>query len=102
LNQGNPLSVPSEFTIYQAIETIDYPRNAIGDLQAFIHPDRQFKDYEPLHPNDRIFLTFTGESIVYQGKSTVFPIFINEAAYYEKGIAMILTEKRQIEFSVED
>jgi succinylglutamate desuccinylase len=31
-----------------------------------------------------------------EGSSTVWPIFINEAAYYEKGIAMCLTQRQQI------
>ncbi|MGL5032343.1 MAG: succinylglutamate desuccinylase/aspartoacylase domain-containing protein [Microcystaceae cyanobacterium] len=30
---------------------------------------------------------------MYRGKSTVYPVFIGEAAYVEKGIAMALTEK---------
>ncbi|MDB9458824.1 succinylglutamate desuccinylase/aspartoacylase family protein, partial [Dolichospermum circinale CS-545/17] len=34
--------------------------------------------------------------ISYQGNSTVYPIFINEAAYYEKATAMCFTEKRMI------
>lgn len=98
MNRGKSLSVASNFTVYQSITSIDYPRDASGELQAAIHPQRQFKDYEPLHPGEPIFLTFAGKSIPYQGESTVFPVFINEAAYYEKGIAMTLTEKRQLEF----
>jgi aspartoacylase len=97
LNQGKSLTVPSSLTLYQAIAVVDYPRDATGNLAGCIHPQLQFKDYEPLHPNDPMFLSFTGETIPYQGESTVFPIFINEAAYYEKGIAMILTEMRQVE-----
>lgn len=96
LNQGKLLPIPPSLTVYQAIEIVDYPRDKAGNLRALIHPRLQFKDYEPLHPNDPIFLTFTGETIAYQGDSTVFPIFINEAAYYEKGIAMILTERKQV------
>jgi succinylglutamate desuccinylase len=97
LNQGKPLSTSSKLTVYQAIEQIDYPRDETGELQAFIHPQRQFRDYEPIHPDDPMFLTFTGEEMRYQGESTVYPIFVNEAAYYEKGIAMILTAKHQLE-----
>ena len=63
-----------------------------------IHPQRQGKDYEPIEAGDPLFLTFSGETIVYEGRSIVFPIFINEAAYYEKGIAMTLTEKQQLKF----
>lgn len=95
LNQGKPLAAPDHLTLYQAIVEIDYPRSATGEIQAAIHPQRQFQDYQPINPGDPLFLTFAGESIFYAGASTVFPIFINEAAYYEKHIAMVLTEKQQ-------
>ncbi len=87
---------PSSLMIYQSIESIDYPRTPTGELDAMIHPQRQGKDYEPLEAGDPLFLTFSGETLVYQGRSIVFPIFINEAAYYEKGIAMTLTKKQHI------
>jgi succinylglutamate desuccinylase len=96
-NRGNPLVIPSHLTVYQAIVSVDYPRNAVGEMQATIHPQLQFKDYEPLHPGEPMFLTFTGELLPYQGESTVFPVFINEAAYYEKHIAMLLTKKQQLQ-----
>lgn len=95
-NQGHPLPVASQLTVYQVLNSIDYPRNATGDLQAMIHPQLQFKDYEPLRSGNPMFLTLTGETIPYQGEETVFPIFINEAAYYEKGIAMTMTRQEVI------
>ncbi|GAB1541053.1 aspartoacylase [Scytonema sp. NUACC21] len=94
-NQGTSLSVPATLTVYQCVDTVDYPKNQQGELQAMIHPQLQFMDYQPLNPGDPMFLTFDGQVIPYQGKSTVYPVFINEAAYYEKGIAMCLTEKQQ-------
>jgi succinylglutamate desuccinylase len=94
LNQHKPLAVPSGLDIYQVISSIDYPRNSQGEIQAIIHPQLQFQDYESLQPGAPLFLTFSGESIFYSGKSTVFPIFINEAAYYEKKVAMIITKKQ--------
>jgi aspartoacylase len=78
------------------VGVIDYPRNEHGAIQAMIHPQIQDRDYEALHPGDPIFLTFDNRAIAYQGESTVYPIFINEAAYYEKGIAMSLTKKEQV------
>lgn len=87
---------PSHLTYYQAISPVDYPRNASGELQAMVHPQLQFRDYHPLHPGDPMFLTFTGDTIPYTGHTTVFPVFINEAAYYEKGIAMILTQQQHL------
>ncbi|HEY9762394.1 MAG TPA: aspartoacylase [Trichocoleus sp.] len=101
MNQGQPLPAPPSLTLYQAIMSVDYPRDAAGELQAMIHPQRQFKDYEPLHPGEPMFMTFTGETLAYQGENTVFPVFINEAAYYEKGIAMTLTEKQEVILPIE-
>ena len=99
LEHYNGNSTPSQntpLTIYQYVDVIDYPRNEDGEIQAMIHPELQFRDYEALNPGEPMFLTFQGEVITYEGTSTVYPVFINEAAYYEKGIAMCLTDKRQI------
>jgi aspartoacylase len=52
-----------------------------------------------LHPGEPMFMTFRGEEIVYKGNDIVYPIFINEAAYYEKGIAMHISQKELIEIS---
>lgn len=93
-NQGQISDTKNPLTVYQTLGAIDYPRNESGEIQAAIHPRLQFRDYEPLNPGDPMFLTFDGESILYAGKSTVYPIFINEAAYYEKGIALYFTQKQ--------
>ncbi|MEH2082101.1 MAG: aspartoacylase [Nostoc sp.] len=101
-NQGNVPQTSNHLTLYKYIQTIDYPRSDAygglrlhGEIQAMIHPQLQFRDYEPLHPGDPMFLTFAGKDIFYKGESTVYPIFINEAAYYEKGIAMYLSQKQE-------
>jgi aspartoacylase len=83
-------------SLYQATEIVDYPRSSQGELQAMVHPRLQNRDYEPLYPGEPMFISFAGEEIVYSGDSTVYPVFINEAAYYEKGIAMCLTQKQTI------
>ncbi|WP_341532275.1 aspartoacylase (plasmid) [Nostoc sp. UHCC 0302] len=95
-NQGSIQSQTNTLTLYEYVRTIDYPRNEHGEIQAMIHPQLQSRDFEPLNPGEPIFLTFDEETITYKGTSTVFPIFINEAAYYEQGTAMCLTNKRQI------
>ncbi|MCU0567842.1 MAG: aspartoacylase [Oculatellaceae cyanobacterium Prado106] len=92
-NQSTPLPSPTELTLYQYLEPLDYPRNDQGELLAMIHPQLQFQDYQPLNPGDPMFLTFEGDAIAYSGSHTVYPIFINEAAYYEKGVALCLTER---------
>ncbi|AFZ26772.1 succinylglutamate desuccinylase [Cylindrospermum stagnale PCC 7417] len=95
-NQGKTLQTNNTLTLYEALSVVDYPRNEEGEIQAMIHPQLQFRDYEPLNLGDPIFVTFEGQEIFYEGASTVYPVFINEAAYYEKGIAMHLTQKQLI------
>jgi hypothetical protein len=53
----------------------------------------QDQDLEPLKPGAPIFKLFNGEDVLYEGDSTVFPLFINEAAYYEKHLAFMKSEK---------
>ncbi|NET02922.1 MAG: aspartoacylase [Sphaerospermopsis sp. SIO1G1] len=98
-NQGKNICTTNSLTIYKSINAVDYPRDKNGEIQAMIHPQLQFKDYQPLYPGDPIFLTLEGKKISYEGKSIVYPIFINEAAYYEKGIAMYFSYKQEIELS---
>jgi aspartoacylase len=92
-NQGKQLVIKNTLTIYQTTHQIDYPRNEDGEVQAIIHHRLQFRDYEPLYPEEPIFLSFAGEEIVYQGDCVAYPVFINEAAYYEKGVAMWITKQ---------
>lgn len=91
-NQGDKIVKADTIPLYQVTHTIDFPRNQQREIDAMIHPRLQFQDYHPLNPGDAIFLTFTGEEIIYKGDAIVYPVFINEAAYYEKGVAMCLTD----------
>lgn len=95
-NRGETPQFDSTLTCYRFVRAIDYPRNESGDIQAMIHPQLQFRDYQPLSAGEPMFLTFDNQTIAYQGTSTVYPVFVNEAAYYEKKIAMWFTEKQQI------
>jgi aspartoacylase len=99
-NQGSIQLQTNMLTLYNYIGAIDYPRNESGEIIGMIHPQLQFRDYEPLHPGDPIFLTFDGKAIAYKGESTIYPVFINEAAYYEKGVAMCFTEKQEIRVGI--
>lgn len=61
--------------------------------QSWTWLSSQDQDFQPLQPGAPIFQMFSGEDLLYDGESTVYPVFINEAAYYEKGIAFVQTEK---------
>ncbi|BAY61159.1 aspartoacylase [Calothrix brevissima NIES-22] len=94
-NQNKLPNFSKSFTLYKYTKKIDYPHNENGEITAMIHPDLQFKDYEALAPGDPIFLTFNGETIAYTDALT-YPVFVNEAAYYEQSTAMCFTQKHQI------
>jgi len=95
-NRGELQPYQGELDLYQYLESVDYPKDSQGNLRAMIHPQLQSRDYEMLNPGDPMFLTFDYEPIAYNGDSVVYPVFINEAAYYEKGVAMTLTNKQRL------
>lgn len=94
-NQGEIPSTKETLIVYDHLSDVNYPKKQDGTIFGMIHPELQDKDYQALNPGDPIFITFDDQTIVYEG-TTVWPIFINEAAYYEKGIAMCLTQRQQI------
>uniref|UniRef100_A0A8C5EH27 Aspartoacylase n=1 Tax=Gouania willdenowi TaxID=441366 RepID=A0A8C5EH27_GOUWI len=82
--------------IFRLSERIDYPRDDNGNIIAMVHPNLQDCDWEPLNPGDPMFQTFDGKTIHYQGSGTVYPTFINEAAYYEKQQAFATTRRESL------
>lgn len=96
-NQGTAFPA-FEMEAYRTLSSVDFPRTEAGDLAGTVHPQLQDRDFEPLRPGAPIFQMFDGEDVLYKGASTVYPMFINEAAYYEKGVAFFQTEK--LTFSV--
>ncbi|KAJ1168693.1 hypothetical protein NDU88_000610 [Pleurodeles waltl] len=98
-NQGSAFPA-FDIEAHTLISREDYPRNADGEMSGIIHPKLQDKDFLPLNPGDPIFQTLDGNEVVYEGDSTIYPAFINEAAYYEKKIAFAKMEKKV--FSIPD
>lgn len=95
-NEGNMYQMNSDLIIYRHLKVVDYPKNEDGKIVAMIHPQLQSKDYQKLSQGQPMFLTFDGKTIYYEEETPVWPVFINEAAYYEKGIAMCLTKQETI------
>ncbi|XP_005384354.1 PREDICTED: N-acyl-aromatic-L-amino acid amidohydrolase (carboxylate-forming) [Chinchilla lanigera] len=91
-NQGTAFPA-FEMEVYRFLSCTDFPHTEDGDLAGMVHPQLQDQDFEPLQPGAPIFQMFSGEDVLYEGDSTVYPVFINEAAYYEKNIAFMKTEK---------
>ena len=84
--------------IYEEIEDVYYPQNASGELRALIHPGFEGKDFVPVDGEYTPFLNFEGESMAMKTKELLYPIFINEAAYYPGRLAYTLCKKRVLSY----
>ncbi|XP_063042887.1 N-acyl-aromatic-L-amino acid amidohydrolase (carboxylate-forming) B-like [Engraulis encrasicolus] len=83
--------------VFTLVKNIDYPRDPdTKTITAAIHPELQDRDFCLLHPGDPLFLTFSGETLRYKGKEALYPFFVNECAYYEKGIALSLARRSRV------
>ncbi len=91
------LRLPRRLVIHRHLRSLDVPRDGSGRPRACVHPRLQDRDWWPLRPSDPLFLTLDGTSLTWEpgpaDPETVWPVFINEAAYEEKGIALSLTER---------
>jgi aspartoacylase len=94
-NRTDDLGLDSSLEIYNHEALVDYPRNKEGEIVGMVHQDRQDKDFTLIKQGDPLFLTLENETITYDGEE-YYTIFINEAAYYEKGFAMTLAKKRVV------
>lgn len=100
-NRGELQKRPAiKVDVYTQLRDLGYPKDwPCGPITAMIHPDLNGRDYSPLRKGDKVFRTFDGKDVLYEGEADgrdmVYPIFINEPAYYEKDIAMSLTVKTE-------
>ena len=74
-----------------------YPDVPSGAPPVFIHREIEGRDYQPLAPGHPIFQDLNGQVVRYEGVDTIYPVFINEAAYYGENIAFSLTRKVPLE-----
>ena len=86
--------------VYEAVRTVDYPRYEDGTISAMCHPAIQGNDFCEVRRGDPIFLSMGGEPIGFEPKEedageTTYPFFVNEAAYYEKGIAFMVAHRAE-------
>ena len=86
----------TQVEIYDNVKTVDFPKDDNGNIEAMVHPNLQENGYFKLKNGDPIFITLDGKNVVYKDKDGLYALFINEAAYYEKGVAMCLADKKII------
>ena len=98
---NNNFSLPDEINIFVHQGSIDYPRDKEGNINSLIHPERVMQDWIEIKNGDPLFLDEFNKNINYISKDTTHPVFIGEAAYKEKNIAMSFTKKETIKCSKE-
>jgi hypothetical protein len=84
--------VSGDLEVYQRGTIVPYPTDGSGKTTAMLHQNIQNKNFCLLKHGDPLFVTFSGQVINYAGEPG-YPVFINEAAYYKKNIAMRINKK---------
>lgn len=88
------LSLP----VYHVFDLVPFPTDAAGLPIAMVHPVLQDRDYQPLEPGSPEFLFRTGEEKMYSGPAC-FPVFVNEAAYYDNAMAYSRANRIVLDFN---
>jgi len=102
-----PLPDRSTLPLFKGIASLDYPRCG-EEPTGFIHPNLQgISELQPgsiIKAGDPVFLMIDGSTQNFEGKGgpglenvdwtkDLYPMFVNEAAYYEQGCACALAQK---------
>lgn len=84
--------------VYEELEDIYYPQNEKGELNGYIHSGFQGSDFKEIEGDYIPFMSFKNEEIRLKTTQKLYPIFINEAAYYPRKMAFTLCQKKKLTF----
>ena len=88
--------IPDSIEVFVRKDVALFPKNDGGAIVGTIHRSLQDRDYEALNYGDPMFEGIDGSVTAYEEQETVYPVFINEAAYYQGGVAMSLCFKETL------
>lgn len=92
LNSDRLPVLDAEVEAYRYVRCLTLPLDENGERLGMVHEARQDKDFVAIRDGDPLFYLFNGQTQYYSGE-TLYPAFINEAAYYDNNLAMSLLEK---------
>lgn len=78
-----------EIEIFKMRGIENYPKKA----GWYIHPNLEGADFVEIIKGSPLFINIDREVIEYQEDNPIYPFFVNEAAYLEKGHAFLVAEK---------
>ncbi len=90
---------PEQLVVHRHLRNLDFPRDRNGEIEAYVHSSLIGEEWRPLKNGAPIFTKFNGDVVRFSGHDFPIPVFINEAAYMEKHIAMSLTKREVWPFS---
>jgi succinylglutamate desuccinylase len=86
----------NQLDVYEEAYDVHYPVNAAGDIEAYIHANFQGRDFSAQQGEFTCFRTFDGKDLTHRCEEKLFPIFINEAAYYQQHLAFSLCRLKKL------
>jgi aspartoacylase len=94
-NNDNIPTLPS-CEAFRLGENINFPLDDDGLRTAMIHHQLQDADFKPLEPGSPMFKKYDGSDILWHGKETTYPHFINEAAYLQLHVAFATASRFEL------
>ena len=95
---GSDYASQESVELFEEFEDVHYPLNEKGDINAYIHSGFQGKDFSPIEGDYTPFRSFEGVDVKLKTSEKLFPIFVNEAAYYPTKLAFTLCRKKKMSF----
>lgn len=92
------ITSPGSLEMYEEKLDVYYPQDEKGNVSAYIHSGFQGKDFQKIKGKYRPFMAFEGGEMELETLEELYPIFINEAAYYPQQLAFTLCEKKLINY----
>lgn len=110
LTKGTLRLRPCTVTAFERVGEVAYPRDDSGMISALVHPSLDARDFRPIRPTSPAFSRLEdGGSLACPDPSLwrhapprpwwalrrppLFAFFVNEAAYVEKDVAIVLARK---------
>jgi succinylglutamate desuccinylase len=97
--------------IHKPLGYVLYPENEAHEHVGMVHPSLQDRDFDELHEGDALFMLLDGSTVVYERAKhakfvpegqAVYAFFINEAAYYEGSVAVVLASREERSYGIHD
>lgn len=92
-NVGGDPETASELEVFVHNSIVRFPLDDAGEIYGMVHVNLQDRDFGELKKGDPLFIKLNGEIVLFEDDHPAYPVFINEAAYYDAKIALSLTHK---------